>query len=204
MSRCGDVIDRAKTLYRIEFNTSSSSYQSAHNRKHPTAPLKGKQKTPEDFTANDAHAFDHPQTDQDPSPNESSGAAPEYPGSDSKGIDYEMRKEDLERRNESVQQQVRENQAAHGVVRENQKQARQTIQTPLAIMPPPSTHTMVQRNVNAASSQYPIDHLSHNLDQFFRQTEIWVGTYANSPVSTALQSVTKKFKERRMNIAIIN
>ena len=63
MSRCGDVIDRAKTLYRIEFNTNASSYQSAHNRKPPTAPLKGMQKTPGDFTGNNAHASDHPPAD---------------------------------------------------------------------------------------------------------------------------------------------
>ena len=92
MSRCSDVIDRAKTLYRIEFNTKSSSYQSAHDRKPPAAPLKGKQKSPEDLTGNDAQVSDHSRADQEPSPNESSGAAPEYPDSDSKSIDYEIRK----------------------------------------------------------------------------------------------------------------
>lgn len=89
MSRCGDVIDRAKNLYHIEFNTNSSSYQSAQNRKPTAAPLKGKQKTPGDVSANGAYAYDHSQVDQDPSPNGSSGAAAESLDSDSKSIDYE-------------------------------------------------------------------------------------------------------------------
>ena len=72
MSRCGDVIDRAKKQYRIEFNTNSSSYQSARDRKPPAAPFKGKQKTPGDV-----------------SPNGSSRAAAESLDSDRKSVDYE-------------------------------------------------------------------------------------------------------------------
>lgn len=89
MSRCGDVIDRAKNLYRIEFNTNSSSYQSAHTRKPPGVSHKEKQKNPVDSAGNDAHTSDHPRADQGPSPSTPSGAASDSPDSNSKSIDYE-------------------------------------------------------------------------------------------------------------------
>ena len=81
MSRCGDVIDRAKNVYRIDLDLNSSSY--------PSAPLKGKQKTPGDVSANGPHAYDRSQVDQDRSLHDSSGAASESVDSDSKSIDYE-------------------------------------------------------------------------------------------------------------------
>ncbi|MDI1487681.1 MAG: hypothetical protein OHK93_006952 [Ramalina farinacea] len=110
--------------------------------------------------------------------------------------------EDLQRRNESLQQELQENQAAHGIVRENQKQVRQTTNMPLAIMPfQPSQH-IVQRSTIPASAQQHVDHLSDNLNHLFRQAEIWAGTHANSPVPAALQSVTKSFKERQLKLAI--
>ena len=60
----------------------------------------------------------------------------------------------------------------------------------------------MQGSVNAASSQHHVDHLSNNLNRFFQQAEIWAKAYANTLVPAALQSVTKKLKERHMNVAI--
>ena len=83
MSRCGDVIDRAKNVYRIEFNTNSSSYQSAHGRKED------KRKTSDDLFVDDAKASNRTQAGPEPFPHDSSKAARESPDSDSKSIDYE-------------------------------------------------------------------------------------------------------------------
>ena len=107
--------------------------------------------------------------------------------------------EDLERR---LEQLARENKTAAGATMYEANRSRQTTKTSLAIMPPPASQTLVQRSTIPASAQHHGDHLYNHLNQFFRQTEIWAGNYANSPVPAALQSVTKKFKERQLKLAI--
>ena len=107
--------------------------------------------------------------------------------------------EDLERR---LEQLARETKTAPGATMYEANRSRQTIPKPLAIMPPPSSQTLVQRSVNPASSQQHVDHLSNQLDHFFQQAENWAKAYAKTPVPAALQLVKQRFKERRIKIAI--
>ena len=60
MARCGDIIDRAKNLYRIEFNINSNSYGQPNVSKPSTSPRSGNQKSSTDSAQN------HSQESKDP------------------------------------------------------------------------------------------------------------------------------------------
>ena len=105
----------------------------------------------------------------------------------------------LERRLERL---ARENKAAPGATTYEANRSRQKTTASLAIMPPPSSHELVQRSVSPPPTQQHVDHLFDDFNHFFEQAEICAKTYATTPAPAALQSVKQKFKERRMNLAI--